>query len=475
MVLFAKSKSALIAYLKYGRILLIKAWTLSMAPIGYSRILLLVPLLFSDYCLADKADQILHQELHALVGNHYKNCGTYPYGEDLSTRQFSKVSACLSSAYRAGKAFILSQEGYGTDSYSANGVLGLPNLGGIYNFHYDSSPSGRGCCNYAFGLSLCHEQNESTNIDIEVSCGLKLKALPPTLEEEKTPSKQTECALSRFKAPRNFTIFAAGNYSGRELGVQLKGSDREANQFDVTVNYQQNPINLILAAYEPSIWNIRWTDKTEIAAVVISGYYRQEIAGLPTNVPILNTSGENAPCGQSFNISDDAKEIKTLESLSRRLFARTVDKIFLAQEGTVLVGEPFSEGTTFKASRHSPPESFINKNAPTGSAGIERAVRMGLLRAATQDDINAWVTELMENTPKKDIPPIAGKDTSAPDRPSVENAYIVLKPFVFPANLISIFRTFYVPRGIAIPKGDPGDSNVCDFNTMECHVLWEHE
>jgi hypothetical protein len=41
----------------------------------------------------------------------------------------------------------------------------------------------------------------------------------------------------------------------------------------------------MFGAYEPTIWNLQWTSKTKILAVMVSGYHRQVIAGIPPSYP----------------------------------------------------------------------------------------------------------------------------------------------------------------------------------------------
>ncbi|WP_415879654.1 hypothetical protein [Methylomonas sp. TEB] len=137
--------------------------------------LILFLMLFSkiDYCFAGKADEILTNVLHVLVGNEPANCSKSSHN--------SNVTACITSNYRAGRAFIFPQKDESKDSYAAHGILGLPNMGGIYSFAYDSSPSGGGCCNYALSLSLCHEQTESDSIVPETVCA-KTPVIPAARE-----------------------------------------------------------------------------------------------------------------------------------------------------------------------------------------------------------------------------------------------------------------------------------------------------
>jgi hypothetical protein len=228
------------------------------------------------------------------------------------------------------------------------------------------------------------------------------------------------------------------------------------------------PVVLMLGAYEPTIWNISWTPTTRIAAVLASGYHHQAIAGLDPGVPTLNTSYDNnGPCGY-FYIGERA--LNNINPISRRFFGRPVDLVYLAKAGNLSIGEEAPEGTTLITSESTHPEFFYDKTAPlAGPAGLEDAIRKGLLRKATDADVDAWVNAVVASTSNRDVPPIAGQGRPKPLRPSTFNAYVVLTPFTYPSGLYGgNLATFFIPKGIPRPTGNSGHSSVYDFNRLNC-------
>lgn len=224
----------------------------------------------------------------------------------------------------------------------------------------------------------------------------------------------------------------------------------------------------MLGAYEPTIWNIGWSKGTKIVAVLVSGYHRQVVAGLEKDVPLLNSSYDNhGPCGY-FYVAND--KFTALNPLAKRVFGRPVEMVFLAEQGRVVVGEPLKSDTKLITSSETTPASFYDRNAPiAGPAGLKDAVRKGLLRKATTADADAWVNAVIQNSPKRDVPPIAGTGIPKPPRPPAYNAYVVLKPFTYPAGLYGgNSATFIIPKGVPRPVGNPGHSAVYDFNTLNC-------
>lgn len=276
------------------------------------------------------------------------------------------------------------------------------------------------------------------------------------------------CGFAELKLPEQFSVFAAGAYSGRKIAFQIDQSGHEGTQIDVAVNSPGQPVVLMLGAYEPTIWNIGWSPQTRIAAVLVSGYHRQAVAGLEPDTPLLNSSFDNkGPCGYFYVTPDN---LAPLNPLSKRVFGRAVDMVFPATQGKVVIGEPLATGIALVTSGAVTPESFHDKAAPmAGPAGLEDAVRKGLLRKATAADAEAWSEAVLQHAPQRDLPPVAGQGVPRPPKPGLFNAYVVLKSFTYPSGLYGgNSATFLIPKGVPKPAGNAGHSSVYDFNTLNC-------
>lgn len=269
------------------------------------------------------------------------------------------------------------------------------------------------------------------------------------------------CAFEGLQLPADFVVLGAGAYSGRRTGFQIDQSGSEGTQIDVAVNHDK-PVVLMLGAYEPTIWNIVWTPGTRIVAVLASGYHRQIIAGLKGDVPSIISSYDNhGACGY-FYVGGERQA--AINPLSRRLFGRSVDMIYPAQDGRVLVGRAIPAGVNLLTSSSASPVSFHDTSAPlAGQAGLDDAVEKGLLRRATAKDVEAWA-----NAVNEDVPPAQGRMIPSSNF-RLFHAYVVLKPFTYPAGLYGgNSATFYISKGVPRPKGNPGHSSVYDFNTLDC-------
>jgi hypothetical protein len=280
----------------------------------------------------------------------------------------------------------------------------------------------------------------------------------PSLQE--IADRKPVCGFSDLKLPAEYALFAAGAYTGRKLAFQIDQSGSEATQIDVAVNSPDKPVVLMLGAYDPTIWNIGWSKGTRILAVLAGGYHRQAIAGLETGTPLLVSTFDNkGPCGYFYVSADNPVPPN---ELAKRAFGRPVDRVFPAIKGNAIVGAPMPAETTLLRSAEFRPESFVDKNAPlAGPAGLQDAVSKGLLRKAVAADADAWSAAVIRNTPQPAV--------AKPPRPPLYNAYVVLKPFTYPAGLFGAHSaTFLIPKDVPRPEGDRGHSTVYDFNTTNC-------
>lgn len=265
--------------------------------------------------------------------------------------------------------------------------------------------------------------------------------------------------------PRDALVLAAGEYGGRKAGFQIDDSGHEATQIDVAVNSTRKSVVLMLGAYEPTVWNVGWSAGTRIVGVIVSGYHAQAVAGLPRNVPIINNSYANrSTCGYFYV---QPTEQQGLEAMAMRVVGRPVDKIYRSSNGKVVVGDTLEKTTRLLTSNDVTVESLQQKDAPlAGPAGLEEAVRNGILRTATADDMFAWESAMQKQVNGE--PPL--RDAASEGRRNrMDNTYVVLKRFNLPAGLYGAnAAVFLLPQGVPVPAGKLGHSALLDFNTMSC-------
>lgn len=275
------------------------------------------------------------------------------------------------------------------------------------------------------------------------------------------------CRFAGLALPANVKIYAAGGYRGAPQTFQIDQSGNEATRMDVAVNQPSAPVVLMLGSYEPTVWNVGWSPGTRILAVLVSGYHRQVVNGLPASVPrIVSTHDHHGAC-PSFSLSSG--RTASLNPAAREVFGRNVDMVFPAHDGKVLVNEAGIAADRWLTDRSARPvESFRLIDMPlAGEAGLLEAMRQGYLREATPADAHAWQAAAQAARGTVDAPPVYGGERPTPI--SLYHAYVVLKPFTLPAGLYGAHSaTFFVPKGVPRPQGTLGHSTLYDFNTLSC-------
>lgn len=282
----------------------------------------------------------------------------------------------------------------------------------------------------------------------------------------RTPPKIPEsCLLGNTEFPETLKVFAAGAHSGKKLNIQIDQSGHQATEMRVYVNEPSHPVALMLGAYEPTIWQIYKTEGTEIFAVYTSGYYNPIISGIDAKTLVIN--GKN--CSGSYFYIDE-KYLPMLNPFSRQLFGQPVDRAFPAQSGEVFIGDR-QDLSAYRQDVVRPSESFRLQGAPlAGKAGLDEAVRQGVLRYATEDDINAW----LEYNDKSNNNTISIEDDKT--RRSFIGAdlsrgrvYVILKPFQVPAGLYgSNSATFILQADVPYPTGNLGHSKLFQMGDGAC-------
>lgn len=281
-----------------------------------------------------------------------------------------------------------------------------------------------------------------------------------------TPVPPGECRFDGRVIPANAKVYAAGGYGGKEADFQIDQSGHEATTMQVAVHEPNAPVVLLLGAYEPTVWSVGWTRGTQIAAVLVTGYHRQKITGLPANVPLLVSSHEDrGPCGYAYVGADGSSK---LNPLARQVFGRPVDVAYAARDGKAIIGAIPPGAPLVTDATAKPVQAFQLQGAPpAGQAGIDAALRSGILRPATLADLRAWEAAGRRDVDAPDIPRIEGATAKRATMPY--RSYTVVKPFAIPAGLYGAHSaTFFVAPGVAAPTGNPGHSDVRFVESGAC-------
>ena len=291
------------------------------------------------------------------------------------------------------------------------------------------------------------------------------------------------CRLPWSALPERVEVFAATTYGqSRSAGFPIDQSGTEAQIIDTVVNAPGRSVALMLGSTVPTIWNLKWTEGTDIRAVWTSGPVRNVVAGLPRSVPVLATVRDDkpSPCGTFVWYGE---KFEAADSLAMMAFGRPVSRRHRAigtQLGIVLegvndkppppfvIGDPYPAGGKTLSSADVVPASFRDPlGESVGTAGLRALVTAGAMRPARRFEYTRWIQNWLA---RQDVPPIEDPMTDALS-PNTELAstFVVNRALKLPARLQGGHSaTFIVPAGVPVPDGDPGHSVILDANTMSC-------
>ncbi len=267
------------------------------------------------------------------------------------------------------------------------------------------------------------------------------------------PVVQSPCQFADLDTSA-LSVYAGGAYKGHKLDYAIDNSGHQATQFDVLVNLPGQAVGLILGAYEPSIWQVRWTAKTQIKAVLVTGYHQQIVEGLPDDIPrIISTYKSGHSCGHTYVSS---KKQSQINFLSQRFFAQPVTQIHSAKQGQLNISMPMSASV---ARLSVPTRAMEHSKALAGEAGLNELLHQGLIRPLTEDDVLRWQKkQVLDHNTFMSLSEIVHSSRRG-------HAYVILHDITVPAGLYGAHSvTFFLPKGVPYPKGKLGHSSLYDFN-----------
>ena len=282
----------------------------------------------------------------------------------------------------------------------------------------------------------------------------------------------TGCSFPGLTLPPEAKVYAAGGYAGEPLGWSIENAGHDSTRVRVAVNSPEAPVVLILGAYEPNVWQIGWTEGTEILAVVASGRHTQKVSGLGPEVPVLVSAFQDkGPCGY-FYFQPTLPKIMAVNDFANDMFGRDLEAALPAVKGQVTLGRPLAAGQKLLTARDLSRESTAPAGAPLdGLPGLEEALAKGLIRPATAAEHHLWRRkspkapngrryslsgEEMSTREGSDYPQqmIRLSNRNRPVTVFVYEAYMILSPdFIIPGGLDTHpVITFLAPTGQKAPR-----------------------
>ncbi len=287
----------------------------------------------------------------------------------------------------------------------------------------------------------------------------------------------------RMAVPADAAVVAYGAYEGTVASTwELAGNaGHQTREIAIHASPQHAAVFLVLSAYDPVIWVIDPVAHEQIRGVLVLGYHSQAIANLPPDTPWKittytdrrNANGASAAC-QTYGYAYEGG--RQLDDLDRKVEAVTGRRIDSFAGGYGATAFPASAVRPHPAIADVPTAltAVAKLDIPSGQPGIDELVRRGILRAATAQDIDAWLQQATKNSPTGHLAPVPRSEIRT------HKLYVAMKDFRVPAGLygahsISVLITEGVNRvtddGSHNEYFDMASGSACRVDTRRCTFL----
>lgn len=217
-----------------------------------TRSLFFVLLFFSNACMGQNQNRNFNYRLTSLIGTDYQHCGSYSFPKDknrfLPESEVFRISNCMTSTYQQGRAFYFKLEGPNFKSELIQGIIGLPNRAGIYQYTYQAPGCTGESCHDDFYLTRCRGDRFSDNISPKETCNWTL------IESEFNPEPWNNhpegCDFKKEYSPSDFLIYYITAKYTKSTEYYIDKSGTKADQVEILVNQIDKPVILIVSAYK---------------------------------------------------------------------------------------------------------------------------------------------------------------------------------------------------------------------------------
>lgn len=142
--------------------------------------------------------------------------------------------------------------------------------------------------------------------------------------------------------PENAEVHVVGVYEGMLPGGKAREfRQHPSGEATVDIQYTSAPIILVLCAYEPVKWTVKSGKDVKFKRVILGGYYKQEITGLPDNVEIVQNQRDESSDGIYFAYRQDEEHYL---KLAKQLRKATGQEVTTFQGAYRYAGSPFVIG-----------------------------------------------------------------------------------------------------------------------------------
>lgn len=309
---------------------------------------------------------------------------------------------------------------------------------------------------------------------------------PPAATSESAPQPQTvstkvqlplvldSCGIPVDLQNIDFQVLASATYDGV--------SGRSGREFFVNVEPSTKSIVLLLSGYEMLTWHVQLPLNHQVKAIAITGYNRQRAVVSDPNVPLAIASyDQSSPCFTDLFRFD---KLGKANQVSQKLYSKPISMFYPpTSNGAVTIAgidtiSPQSIKNLIESKQPSTPP--IDSSEPTklraDSEGIQQAVALGLMRVATERDVEKYLEAYEAFAAPRGstlaLPPIYGGQPPPNSTQRVlrgNTGYVILKNMRMPDGMGGAHAvTFILPPGVPYPKGTLGHSILLNMNDGSC-------
>ena len=310
---------------------------------------------------------------------------------------------------------------------------------------------------------------ETTDSDDTAQSDNEAAPKPASSEREEDSGVATTRLQScpKIEPDGDFRVDAVGVYEGAgRASVSQSESNDSPGRVDVTVNRPDEPVVLVLSAYEPVVWAVESTPETELVGVIVSGYHTQKVTGVSEATPLRATSYKGpGHCDEPFQAYEEGRGFQEANGVVANLLGHKIDTFngaYRAERFVIGAATNHVAGSQ-EPSNEAPRPSVEPKPVKAGEAGIKQLRQRGALRPARAAELERWASlvRAAQDLSEKELP--------APEHKRFRRIYTVTRHIKYPKGLHGAHAVrFLIPEGVPEPLADPGHSTVYDMNTASC-------
>ena len=184
------------------------------------------------------------------------------------------------------------------------------------------------------------------------------------LEKKQADLAVREAACKLPVTSQDFDVLAVGTYKGfKQLDVPIGKFAMLPRQADVVVNSPKKPVVLVLMAYDPTVWNVKYTPDAKIVGVVLAGYHQQALLGIAKSVPRVSAIyDERGPCKYFYayrpgDLTAVSQRLKPMIGRDITMFVTEAkDSTFVVGSDDPLDGKGLMSSADFSLSDYASPQ-----------------------------------------------------------------------------------------------------------------------